>query len=218
MSRLRSAMLAALCVAAIGADALSAQTAPPPAGTPPPQVTPPPQSGTTTPPPGRQGAGRLGRQAPPRGQRGGEPNPDGPLTAPQVEQMFDNYAVVQAQTELQLTDDQLARFTRRFQMLQNVRRRTQRERQMKLRELGSLTAGPGPLEDPAAVNAKVKELDDQIVVTAQQIRAAYGAIDEVLTPKQRARFRTFEFRMERKKLELLARAQAAARGGRPELR
>jgi Spy/CpxP family protein refolding chaperone len=160
---------------------------------------------------------RQGRQTPPRGQRG-EPNPDGPLTVPQVEQMFDNYAVVQAQSELQLTDEQLARFTRRFQALQTVRRRAQRERQMKLRELGSLIAAPGPAADPNAVTAKIKELDDLIVQSAQDVRTSYGAIDEVLTPKQRAHFRTFEFRMERKKLELLARAQAAARGGRPELR
>lgn len=215
MSRLRDALAIALGAALLGAGSLSAQTTPPPPT--PPRVEAPQQSGTTPPQQGRQG-GRAGRQTPPRGQRAGEPNPDGPLTVPQVEQMFDNYAVVQAQAELELTDDQLGRFTRRFQALQNVRRRTQRQRQMKLRELGGLIAGPGPVADPAAVSAKVKELDDLIVQAAQEVRTAYGTIDEVLTPKQRAHFRTFEFRMERKKLELLARAQAAARGGRPELR
>jgi Spy/CpxP family protein refolding chaperone len=201
------------------AGELQAQTAAPPTAAPP-RVEAPPQerqTGRVTPPQqGRQGL-RQGRQNPPRG-RAGEANPDGPLTVPQVEQMFDNYAVVQAQAELALTDDQLARFTRRFQALQNVRRRAQRERQMKLRELGALIAGAGPVADPNAVNAKVKELDDLIVQAAQEVRTSYGAIDEVLSPKQRAHFRTFEFRMERKKLELLARAQAAARGGRQELR
>ena len=43
--------------------------------------------------------------------------------------------------------------------------------------------------------------------TAAELRRAYTAIDEVLDPRQRARFRLLEEQLERRKLELLIRAR-----------
>jgi hypothetical protein len=140
---------------------------------------------------------------------------DAPLTAQQVEQEFDNFALGQAQRALNLNEGQFFRFARAYRALQGVRRRAQRQRRAMLGELGPLLRGPGAVADPPAVEARIAALDEQLVITAQEVRRAYGAIDRVLNLRQRGRFRQFEQQMELKKLELLARAQAGARGGGP---
>ena len=43
------------------------------------------------------------------------------------------------------------------------------------------------------------------------MRQAYDALDEVLDVRQQARFRIFEEKIERRKLDLLVRAQERAR-------
>jgi hypothetical protein len=57
----------------------------------------------------------------------------------------------------------------------------------------------------------LREQDDRAAV---ELRQAYDAVDEVLDIRQQARFRIFEEMIERRKLDLLMRAQnAAARKG-----
>ncbi|MEZ5317101.1 MAG: hypothetical protein R2752_06835 [Vicinamibacterales bacterium] len=150
-----------------------------------------------------------------QGGQGGQA--ETPLTAQQVEQEFDNFALGQAQRALNLTDGQFFRFARAYRALQVVRRRAQRQRRAMLGELGPLVRGPGPVQNPAAVETRLSALDQQLVTTAQEVVRAYGAVDRVLNVRQRVRFRQFEQQMEMKKLELLARAQAAGRGGPPRL-
>jgi hypothetical protein len=133
------------------------------------------------------------------------------LTVQQVERMWDDYVLTQAQTTLNLTPQQFPRFRNRMLALQQVRRRMQRERNVVLREAQQLMAGRGPVEDPAAVTAKLKLYDDLMVRSADQLRQAYASIDELLNVRQRVRFRVFEERMAQKKLELLAQARQAAR-------
>ena len=43
--------------------------------------------------------------------------------------------------------------------------------------------------------------------SAAELRSAYNQIDEVLDPRQQARFRVLEEQLERRKLELLMRAR-----------
>jgi Spy/CpxP family protein refolding chaperone len=169
-------------------------------------AAPPAQTPTTQAP---QGTGQP--QRPLRGRPGGPgamPNPNG-MTAPQVEQMFDAYMVVQSQASLQLPDEQFFTFSPRLQRLQLVRRRTQRARTMMLRELAMLVNAT-PVNDQA-IAAKLKEVDDLGDRSQQEIRQAYTEIDSVLTPRQRALFRVFEERMERQKLDLMIRARQQVR-------
>lgn len=154
--------------------------------------------------PGARGA-RLGRPPQP-------PNPD-VMTAQQVEQYFDQVVLYQAQTQLQLSDDQFLRFGAGLRRLQSTRRQQQRQRVQLVQALnGLLDATPF---DEAAVAAKLKELDDFSLESWRQIQDAYAAIDSVLDLRQRARFRVFEERIERRKLELLTRARQAARQAGP---
>lgn len=134
------------------------------------------------------------------------------LTAAQVERMWDDYVLAQAQTALNLNDQQFPRFRNRLLQLQQLRRRLQRERNVKLREAQQALNGRGASPDLTIASARIKEYDDLMVSSADQLRQGYASIDEVLNVRQRVRFRLFEDRMAQKKLELLAQARQAAAG------
>jgi hypothetical protein len=57
----------------------------------------------------------------------------------------------------------------------------------------------------------MKALQDLDARTQADIRKAYDAVDQVLSTEQQAKFRVFEENMERRKLELVARARQANR-------
>lgn len=164
------------------------------------------------PPPGRQVQTPVRPNAP-RGMRGPQTPPPNASVA-QIEQYFDTYLIMQARQVLQLQDDQFFAVAPRLERLQTLRRRLQRERQRVIQELAEILRKDGPV-DEATVNPKVKMLDDQLSVSADEIKKAYVEIDQVLTSRQRAQFRVFEMRMERQKLDLLAAARQQGRGGQP---
>jgi hypothetical protein len=130
--------------------------------------------------------------------------------------MLDAYATIQAQQALQLSDEQYGRFIPLLKKLQETRRRNQQARNRMIGELRRL-AGPRaatPADDGVLVE-KLRALREQDERAAAEIRAAVGAIDEILTPQQQARFRIFEEHIENRKLDLLLRARArAGRQGR----
>jgi len=154
----------------------------------------------------------AGQQAGQRGGRGRGPLRGGPLPNPQtagpavIDQLFDAYMIVQAQSALNLTEDQYISFMQKARLLQNIRRRVQRQRQQALAGLRETLRGQGPLDD-AAVNDKLRAYDDLLMQTSPELRDAYAAVDQVLKPRQRLQFRVFEEAMERKKLELIAAAR-----------
>ena len=168
------------------------------------------------PPQGQPAESRLARPGG-RGLRANRPptppNPD-MMTVQQVEQYFDQVVLYQAQTNLQLNDDQFLRFGSGLRRLQTARRQQQRRRVMMLRDLNVLL-NAAPM-DEASVTAKLKEMDDVTAATNREVQDAYVVIDQVLDLRQRARFRVFEENMERRKLELLTRArQAVGRSSAP---
>jgi hypothetical protein len=136
-------------------------------------------------------------------------NPDA-MTVQQVEDYFDAAVLFQAQSQLQLSDEQFLDFGARLRRLQVARRQVQRQRVLAIREINGLLNANGTTD--AVLAAKVKALDDQMAEGSRQIREAADAVDQVLSVRQRARFRVFEEMMERRKLDLLARARA--QGGR----
>jgi hypothetical protein len=143
--------------------------------------------------------------------RPGGPRADGPVSVAEAERLFDRYMLGQARVVLQLTAEQVMPFGQRFERLQALQRMRQRQRQRRLVELNAINRN-GTATDDAAVAALLQSLDAEMADADRQVREAREDLDQVLTVRQRARYRTFELRMEREKLQLIARARAAARG------
>jgi len=146
-----------------------------------------------------------------------------PSTAPpgispaEVQQMFDAYALVQAQQALKLRDDQYPKFLTRLRLLQAVRRRGENQRLRIVNDLRRLTQPAQPADgqvDEAMIKDRLKALNDLTASVATEIRQAQNDLDEVLDVRQQARFRVFEEEIERRKVELVVRARQDRRQGK----
>jgi hypothetical protein len=126
----------------------------------------------------------------------------------EIQRLFDAYVVMQAQKELELSDDQFPRFLARVKTLQEVRRRGQMQRGRMLQELRRLSQTTGQDE---ALRTQLKALNDLDARVETEVRQAVDGVDQVLDLRQQARFRLFEEQMERRKVELLMRARQANR-------
>ena len=153
-----------------------------------------------------QRQGRQGRQAL-QGQAAPENDPG--VTPAEIQRMFDAYALVQAQDQLRMSDDQYSRFLLRYKALQDIRRRSLQEHTRIVTELRRLLAERQPNE--ALLKAQIDALDDVDSRTGAELKKASEGVDELLDVKQRASFRVFEELMERRKLELITRARQAFR-------
>jgi hypothetical protein len=172
------------------------------------QVPPPPS-------PSQRGAAAAGASSPPsedpKAEQAIEPLPDTQLAA-----MLDTYAIVQAQQQLSIPDDKYGAFAARLKRLQDTRRRNQRMRFRIVQELRRL-AGPKAVEpiDENAIKTQLAALREHDERAGAELLKAYAALDEVLDPRQQARFRIFEELIEQRKLDLLVRARERARLNRP---
>jgi CTP:molybdopterin cytidylyltransferase MocA len=144
------------------------------------------------------------QQSAPPGSAGDQPG----VTLAEVQRMFDAYALVQAQEQLKLGDEGYPAFLAKYKALQDVRRRTQQERNRALQELRRLANEGG---SDADLRDRLKALQDLDARTRAEIQKAVDAVDAVLDLRQQARFRLFEEQIERRKLELLMRARQANR-------
>jgi hypothetical protein len=131
------------------------------------------------------------------------------MTPAQVQQLFDAMLVMQAQEALSLNEQQYAQFLTRVRVLQETRRRHLQQRNRLINELQRLTnpRNPPPNVTETEVKQRLDALQELEARTAAELRKAYSAIDEVLDVRQQARFRVFEEQIERRKLELVARAR-----------
>lgn len=152
------------------------------------------------------------QDVPPRGNR----PPATGLSPVEVADMMDAWALMQAETQLRLRDEQFADFVSRLKALQQTRRRNLQRRNQLLREIGRLVLPQqqqGGEGDESLVRDKLKALREHDDRAAAELRKAYDHLDEMLDARQQARFRLFEENIERRKLDLLMRArQGAARG------
>ncbi|HEX6323686.1 MAG TPA: hypothetical protein VFZ36_08170 [Vicinamibacterales bacterium] len=145
-----------------------------------------------------RGQGRAGRgQAAQRG-----------LTPADIQAQFDSYVINQAESVLLISDEQRPQFVRRVRALQAVRRQARVARNRLLAETSQLLRGRA---EEARLAAATRAIDEHERNTLANVQKAYGAIDEVLTPWQQARFRVLEDRLEQKKLDMLLRAQQGPR-------
>ena len=131
------------------------------------------------------------------------------ITPAEIQRMFDAYALLQAQEQLQISDDQYTRFLARFKALQDTRRKALQEHTRLVIELRRLL-NQGQ-SDEAALKERVQALQELDTRSVADIRKAYDAVDQVLDVTQQARFRVFEELMERRKIELVTRARQANR-------
>ena len=160
----------------------------------------------------RQGRpGRQAQQAPgvPVGGVGGVGGDDPRVTPAEIQRMFDAYALVQAQDQLRLNDEQYSRFLVRFKSLQDVRRRSLQEHTRLVGELRRLLLRQQP--DESQLKDRMQELQDVDSRAIAEIKKAYDGLDQVLDVKQQASLRVFEEQMERRKIELITRARQANR-------
>ena len=149
------------------------------------------------------GGGRRGAGGAVAG--GAEPG----VSPAEVQKMFDAYALMQAQEQLKIGDEQFARFLTRYKALQDIRRKAVQEHARLVMELRRLLNGPQP--DEAQLKERMAGLQELEGRSAADIRKAYEAVDQVLEVTQQAKFRVFEELMERRKLELVTRARQANR-------
>jgi hypothetical protein len=147
-------------------------------------------------------------QAPPAERPAARANRAAGLSNGELINMLDTYAIVQAQDALELGDQQYGQFVTRLKQLQQTRRRNMQKRNQIVGELRRLTQTT-PL-DETTVRDRLRTLRDHDVTAAEEMRRAYDSLDEVLDVRQQARFRIFEDRMERQKLDLLMRARNRA--------
>jgi len=148
------------------------------------------------------GQGRQGARAP-MGPRDG-------LTPREIQAQFDAYVIAQAESALQITDDQYAPFVRRVRALQSARRDARVQRNRLLHALGQLLRARENA-DEAQLAAATRAIDEHERSTLAGVQKSYAAIDEILTPWQRARFRVLEDQLEQKKLDMLMRARQGPR-------
>jgi len=131
------------------------------------------------------------------------------VTPAELQQLFDSWALLQAQGFLKMNDEQFARFLPRFKALQDTRRRGLQQRTRLLNQLRKAVNDSEP--DESQIKASIKllqEIDDRVTL---ETRKAYEAVDQVLDVQQQAKFRIFEEQMERRKLELVTIARERAR-------
>lgn len=132
----------------------------------------------------------------------------------EVNRLFDAYAVMQAQEMLQLDDAKFGSFVTRLRALQGARRRGLRQRGQIIQDIQRLLRQPDGAADDAALKERLDTLARQDAASADEIRRASDAVDELLDVRQRARFRVFEHQLELKKLDLLARVRQQIRANR----
>lgn len=130
------------------------------------------------------------------------------LTPAEVQRLFDAYTLVQAQDMLNLSDAQYGEFAAKLKVLQETRRQNQQERQRFMGELQRLATQEAT--DEAQIRERLQALREHELRAAARLHEAYDGIDQLLDVRQQARFRVFEERMERRKLELVLRARQPA--------
>jgi hypothetical protein len=116
-----------------------------------------------------------------------------PISAGQIQRLFDAYTVLQAQEALGLTEAQYGRFVTRLKSLQEIRRRHQQARNQILNQLRQLTTADGravAAPDEGAIAEQLRSLRDEDDRGAGDLRKAYEGVDETLSVTQQGRFRT----------------------------
>ena len=161
------------------------------------------------------GVDAASAQAPPAVERpAGRGAETADIRPAELANALDRYALVQAQRMLQLDDTHYLQFMPRLKNLQATRRRNTIARARLVQNLRRLVGARAQGEpDDKAILDVLTSLRDHDERALRELQAAYDAVDEALTVRQRARFRLFEENIENRKLELLMKARSRPPGG-----
>jgi hypothetical protein len=155
---------------------------------------------------------------PGQGQAQGQGVPPGTpetISPGEFNRMFEAYALLQAQNQLKLTDEQYADFIVRLRGLQNARRRHQQSRVRLIQDLRRLTNPQNANADENAIRIALDALAREDASAQEEITRALTQVDEILDVRQRARFRLLEEQLERWKLDLLSRVRRPGPNSKP---
>lgn len=130
--------------------------------------------------------------------------------------MLDAYALVQAESALELKESQYPEFLTRLKRLQEIRRRNQMARNRLVQELRRMTQPQAKSQEDSVIQERLKALKKHDLRAAAELTRAYDVLDEILDVRQQARFRAFEENLERRKIDLLMRARRGAAGRQGE--
>jgi hypothetical protein len=170
---------------------------------------------------GRQGAGRrlnpppvdpANRPQPDQGRAGGAGAKDN-ISPADVQSMFEAMTLLEADRFVMLTADQMPMFVPRLRRLQEARAQHFRRHNRAIAELRVMANPQTGKADDATIDAKLKELDTIEAESLAAVNKAMEAIDQLLSPRQRARFRLLEENIEKKKLDFLTKVRQTGRGG-----
>jgi len=143
--------------------------------------------------------------------------PDQPISSADIQAMFDAMAVLEAEKFVVLTPEQYPVFVQKLKRVQDARRQLNQRRNRAMNEMRALVnPNPGTAQtaDDATIDAKLKEIDAIEAAGHDAIEKALDDLDQLLSPRQRARFRILEENTERKKLDFLTKVrQQGGRGG-----
>jgi hypothetical protein len=146
----------------------------------------------------------------PQAGRGAAATDDQPVTPGEVQRLMDAYALMQAQDQLKISDEQFSQFLSRYRALQDIRRKARQEHERLVNEMRRMLNGGGAIDD-AALTERLKAIQDLDARSATDLQKAYDAIDHILDVRQQAKFRVFEENMERRMSEFVNRARQANR-------
>jgi len=148
-------------------------------------------------------------------QKGDQPaaRPSEQISPADIQSMFDAMTVMDAEKYVELSVEQFPTFVQRLRKLQDARNAHVRRHNRALAELRALANPQTGRADDATIESKLKEMDTIEVEATTAIANARDAVDQMLSAKQRARFRLLEDNMERKKLDFLTKVRQNGRGG-----
>ncbi len=158
-----------------------------------------------------------------QGARGGQPqgDPQGPKGPPEgdiapgdIQAMFEAMTVMEAERFVMLTPDQFPVFVQRLKRLHEARATMNRRRNRALNDLRGMANPQNGRADDATIDVKLRELAAIELEGRTAVDKAIEALDQMLSPKQRARFRMLEDNIEKKKIDFLTKVrQPGGRGG-----
>lgn len=161
----------------------------------------------------QQQGGRA--QMPPGGpQRPNAAAQSGDIAPGDIQAMFEAMTVMEAERFVALTPEQFPVFVQRLKRLQEARAMRMRRHNRAMNELRGMANPQDGRADDATIDGKLRELAAIEVEGRTAIEKAMEAIDQMLSPRQRARFRMLEDNIEKKKFEFLQRVRQG-RGGEP---
>jgi len=118
------------------------------------------------------------------------------VSGDELRKMLDTYAMMHAQEQLKISNEQFPKFLMQYKALQDMRRTTSQEHRKQLVELRKQAIDKASTD--AQLKDRLKALHTFEDKSYSDVRKAYDDLDKLLDARQQARFRIFEQQMEQR--------------------